>query len=187
MDQVSSNRRTSRDRSSAGVREFFRRRGVLAQFHPDYEFRPGQLSMAEEVEAALDERRHLTVEAGTGTGKTLAYLIPVIAGGKRVIVSTGTKALQEQLYYKDVPFLEKALGRKLKVAYMKGRNNYLCRQKLYDAAKRPVLEGLVEIEDFGMIRQWEAETETGDRAELTKLPQASTVWGSLVSSARSPS
>ena len=107
MDQVSSNRRTSRDRSSAGVREFFRRRGVLAQFHPDYEFRPGQLSMAEEVEAALDERRHLTVEAGTGTGKTLAYLIPVIAGGKRVIVSTGTKALQEQLYYKTSRFLKR--------------------------------------------------------------------------------
>ena len=179
MDQVSPTRRKDRERSSAGVREFFRRRGVLAQFHPDYEFRPGQLSMAQEVEAALEEKRHLTVEAGTGTGKTLAYLIPVLAGGKRVIISTGTKALQEQLYYKDVPFLAKALGRELKVAYMKGRNNYLCRQKLYDAAKRPVLEGLVEIEDFGMIREWEAETETGDRAELKKLPQASPVWDKL--------
>ncbi len=179
MEQVSPRHRTTRDAGSLRVREFFRRHGVLAQYHPDYEFRPGQLSMAQEVEAALDEKRHLTVEAGTGTGKTLAYLIPVIAGGKRVIVSTGTKALQEQLYYKDIPFLEKALGRKLKVAYMKGRNNYLCRQKLYDAAKRPVLEGLVEIEDFGMIREWEAETETGDRAELKKLPQASTLWDKL--------
>ena len=179
MDQISPTGRTERERSPAKVRDFFRRRGILAQFHPDYEFRPGQLSMAQEVEAALEEKRHLTVEAGTGTGKTLAYLIPVLAGGKRVIISTGTKALQEQLYYKDVPFLEKALGRKLKVAYMKGRNNYLCRQKLYDAAKRPVLEGLVEIEDFGMIRGWEDETETGDRAELKKLPQASTVWDKL--------
>ena len=161
------------------VREFFERRGLLAQCHPDYEFRPGQLWMAEEVEAALEEKRHLTVEAGTGIGKTLAYLVPVLACGQRVIISTGTKALQEQVYYKDVPFLERAFGQELKVAYMKGRNNYLCRQKLYDAAKRPLLDGLVEIEDYGMIREWEKKTETGDRAELKKLPQASAVWGKL--------
>ena len=135
--------------------------------------------MAEEVEAALDEKRHLVVEAGTGTGKTLAYLLPVIASGKRVVISTGTKNLQEQLFFKDIPFLKKNLGRELKVAYMKGRNNYLCRQKLYESEKRPALSGLVEIEDFGMIRQWEAETATGDRAELKKLPQDSTVWAKL--------
>ena len=135
--------------------------------------------MAEEVEAALAEKRHLVVEAGTGTGKTLAYLLPVIASGKRVVISTGTKNLQEQLFFKDIPFLKKNLGRELKVAYMKGRNNYLCRQKLYESEKRPALTGLVEIEDFGMIRQWEAETATGDRAELKKLPQDSTVWAKL--------
>ena len=135
--------------------------------------------MAEEVEAALAEERHLIVEAGTGTGKTLAYLLPVIASGKRVVISTGTKNLQEQLFFKDIPFLQKRLGRELRVAYMKGRNNYLCRQKLYESAKRPALNGLVEIEDFGMIREWEAETATGDRAELKKLPQDSTVWGKL--------
>ena len=135
--------------------------------------------MAEEVEAALAEERHLVVEAGTGTGKTLAYLLPVIASGKRVVISTGTKNLQEQLFFKDIPFLKKNLGRELKVAYMKGRNNYLCRQKLYESEKRPALTGLVEIEDFGMIRQWEAETATGDRAELKKLPQDSTVWAKL--------
>ena len=135
--------------------------------------------MAEEVEAALAEKRHLVVEAGTGTGKTLAYLLPVIASGKRVVISTGTKNLQEQLFFKDIPFLKKNLGRELKVAYMKGRNNYLCRQKLYESEKRPALSGLVEIEDFGMIRQWEAETATGDRAELKKLPQDSTVWAKL--------
>ena len=135
--------------------------------------------MAEEVEAALAEKRHLVVEAGTGTGKTLAYLLPVIASGKRVVISTGTKNLQEQLFFKDIPFLKKNLGRELKVAYMKGRNNYLCRQKLYESEKRPALTGLVEIEDFGMIRQWEADTETGDRAELKKLPQDSTVWAKL--------
>lgn len=135
--------------------------------------------MAEEVEAALAGKRHLVVEAGTGTGKTLAYLLPVIASGKRVVISTGTKNLQEQLFFKDIPFLKKNLGRELKVAYMKGRNNYLCRQKLYESEKRSALTGLVEIEDFGMIRQWEAETQTGDRAELKKLPQDSTVWAKL--------
>ncbi len=77
--------------------------------HPAYEFRRGQLSMAQAIEQALEERRHLIVEAGTGTGKTLAYLLPVLRSGKRVIISTGTKTLQEQLFYKDVPFLEEAL------------------------------------------------------------------------------
>jgi len=86
---------------------------------------------AEAVELALQERRHLIVEAGTGTGKTLAYLLPVIRSGKRVIISTGTKTLQEQLFFKDVPFLQQHLG-ELRVCYMKGRGNYLCRQKLYD-------------------------------------------------------
>ena len=92
------------------VRDFFRRGGLLSQWHPNYEYRQGQLQMAQEVEAAIEERRHLLVEAGTGTGKTLAYLAPVIASGKRVIVSTGTKALQEQLFYKDVPFLNQHFG-----------------------------------------------------------------------------
>lgn len=179
MDRTASTQMKSSSRSQMGMRPFFKRLGTLAHHHPNYEFRPGQLAMAEEVKAALDDKRHLTVEAGTGTGKTLAYLIPVFASGKRVIISTATKALQEQLYFKDIPFLEKALGRSLNVAYMKGRNNYLCRQKLYDAAKRPVLEGLIEIEDLDMIQEWENKTETGDRAELEKLPQSSTIWDEL--------
>ena len=82
---------------------------MLARTHPAYEFRRGQLQMAQAVEQALEEKRHLIVEAGTGTGKTLAYLMPVIRSGKRVIISTGTKNLQEQLFYKDIPFLEQAL------------------------------------------------------------------------------
>ena len=163
-------------RQAEHARHFFGRRGLLAQWHADYEFRPGQLRMAEQVEVALAERRHLLVEAGTGTGKTLAYLIPVIASGKRVIISTGTKNLQEQLYYKDIPFLEEHLERPLAVAYMKGRNNYLCRQKLYETRKRPTLTGLLEIEDFRMLSEWEPATETGDRAELKKLPEDSSVW-----------
>ncbi len=165
--------------STLSVREFFRRGGVLSKHLGQWEFRPGQLEMALEVEAAIDEKRHLIVEAGTGTGKTLAYLVPLIAGGRRVVVSTGTKNLQEQLFQKDVPFLEQALGRKLRVAYMKGRANFLCRQKLIDAENRPILEGLEEITDFSIIREWEPQTDTGDRAELRTLPAKSSVWPKL--------
>src|SRR2546429_4204702 len=89
--------------------QFFAPGGVLSRTHPAYEFHRGQLQMAEAVERALEEKRHLIVEAGTGTGKTLAYLVPVIRSGKRVIISTGTKNLQEQLFHKDIPFLEQAL------------------------------------------------------------------------------
>jgi ATP-dependent DNA helicase DinG len=127
--------------------QFFGPGGLLARTHPAYEFRRGQLQMAEAVEQALQERRHLIVEAGTGTGKTLAYLLPVIRSGKRVIISTGTKTLQEQLFYKDVPFLREHLG-ELRVCYMKGRGNYLCRKKLYDLTSQPVLNGLEEINQF---------------------------------------
>ena len=139
--------------------------------------------MAQAVEQALREKRHLIVEAGTGTGKTLAYLMPVIRSGKRVIISTGTKNLQEQLFYKDIPFLEQALfpngEGKLNVCYMKGRNNYLCKKKLYDLTDQPVLSGLEEIEHYRAIAAWEKTTQTGDRAELASLPEASALWHKL--------
>src|SRR5438046_4437127 len=144
--------------------------------------------MAQAVEQAIEEKRHLIVEAGTGTGKTLAYLLPAIRSGKRVIISTGTKNLQEQLFYKDVPFLEKTLfpegpdedgGGALRVCYMKGRANYLCRQKLYNLTDQPVLSGLQEIEQYGKIAEWERLTLTGDRAELSGLPEASQLWNRL--------
>jgi ATP-dependent DNA helicase DinG len=165
--------------------QFFAPGGVLARTHPAYEFRRGQLQMAQAVEQALEEKRHLIVEAGTGTGKTLAYLMPVIRSGKRVIISTGTKNLQEQLFYKDVPFLEQALfgetasGSRLSVCYMKGRNNYLCRKKLYDLTDQPVLSGLQEIEQYHAIAAWEKTTATGDRAELAELPETSALWHKL--------
>ena len=140
--------------------------------------------MAQAVEQALAEKRHLIIEAGTGTGKTLAYLLPVIRSGKRVIISTGTKNLQEQLFYKDIPFLERALygdhaTSRLSVCYMKGRNNYLCRKKLYDLTDAPVLSGLEEIEQYRAIAAWEKNTSTGDRAELAELPEASLLWYKL--------
>ena len=174
----------------ASLHQFFSPGGVLARTHPAYEFRRGQLQMAQAVEQALEEKRHLIVEAGTGTGKTLAYLMPVIRSGKRVIISTGTKNLQEQLFYKDIPFLEQALfgepasgdessNRRLSVCYMKGRNNYLCRKKLYDLTDQPVLSGLEEIEQYRAIAAWEKTTATGDRAELAELPENSALWHKL--------
>jgi ATP-dependent DNA helicase DinG len=164
---------------TSGARRFFSRHGTLAQWHPNYEFRPGQVEMAEAVESALADKRHLIVEAGTGTGKTLAYLVPALLSGKRIIVSTGTKNLQEQLFFKDVPFLQKHFPRPLKISYMKGRNNYACRQKIYDAEKEPMLAGLEELADFEIIREWEKNTEFGDRAELKTLPESSTAWGKI--------
>jgi len=163
--------------------QFFAPGGLLSKTHPAYEFRRGQLQMAQAVEDALEEKRHLIVEAGTGTGKTLAYLLPVIRSGKRVIISTGTKNLQEQLFFKDVPALERALfpegDRKLSVCYVKGRNNYLCRKKLFDLTDQPVLSGLEEIEHYRAIAAWEKTTQTGDRAELAELPEASALWHKL--------
>jgi ATP-dependent DNA helicase DinG len=167
------------DARPAGARQFFSRHGTLSKWHPNYEFRQGQVEMAEAVEAAFSEKRHLIVEAGTGTGKTLAYLVPALLSGKRIVVSTGTKNLQEQLFFKDVPFLQKHFSRPLKVSYMKGRNNYACRQKIYDADKEPVLSGLEEVADFQIVREWEKTTEFGDRAEIKKLPENSTAWAKL--------
>lgn len=164
---------------TASSRQFFGRGGTLSQWHPNYEFRPGQVEMAEAVESALTDKRHLIVEAGTGTGKTLAYLVPALLSGKRIIVSTGTKTLQEQLFFKDVPFLQQHFARPLKVCYMKGRNNYACRQKIYDAENTPVLTGLEEIADFEIIREWETTSEIGDRSEIKTLPESSTAWAKI--------
>jgi ATP-dependent DNA helicase DinG len=158
--------------------DFFAPGGVLSRSNLPYEFRKGQLEMAQAVERALKEHRHLIVEAGTGTGKTLAYLLPALRTGQRVIISTGTKNLQEQLFFKDVPFLESLLG-PLRVCYMKGRANYLCRHKLYALRDQPILNGLEEIEQYRAIAEWEKTTETGDRAEIDSLPETSAVWAKL--------
>jgi len=154
--------------------------GLIAQAHPAYEYRPGQIQMARAVMRAFEERRHLIVEAGTGTGKTLAYLVPAVAaalGGRgRVIVSTGTKNLQEQLMEKDIPFLQSVLPKKFIAAYMKGRNNYVCLQRLKRAEASPVLDGLEEVDYFEEITHWVKRSETGDRAELANLPESLSFW-----------
>lgn len=164
------------------LHEFFSPGGVLARSSLNYEQRAGQYEMAKAVERALDDKRHLVVEAGTGTGKTLAYLLPALRAARereqRIIVSTGTKNLQEQLFFKDIPFLESLLG-PLRVCYMKGRGNYLCRNKLYALRTNPLLSGLEEIEHFHIISNWERGTETGDRAEVDGLPENSALWPKL--------
>ena len=165
-------------RALPSLHDFFSPGGILARSSLPFEYRPGQYEMAKAVERALAERRHLIVEAGTGTGKTLAYLLPALRTGQRIIVSTGTKALQDQLFFRDVPFLETLLG-ELRVCYMKGRANYLCRRKLFALRDQPILSGLDEIDEYRQIAEWERITETGDRAELSALPESSALWHKL--------
>jgi len=150
--------------------------GLLAKRHPGYEFRPSQLAMAQIADEAFEKHQHVVIEAGTGTGKTLAYLIPAIRSGRRVVVSTATKSLQEQLFQKDVPFLQKHFAPNLKAALMKGRANFLCRQKVHQMDGQPVLKGIDEIDWFAQIRDWEKLTATGDRSELTFLPDDAELW-----------
>jgi len=164
------------------LHDFFHPGGLLAKSSLAFEHRPGQYLMAKAIEQAFADKRHLIVEAGTGTGKTLAYLLPALRRAReqkqRIIISTGTKNLQEQLYFKDIPFLETILG-PLRVCYMKGRANYVCRQKLYALRDNPLLNGLDEISQFNAILQWERATETGDRAEIDALPEHSPLWHKL--------
>ena len=164
------------------LHDFFSPSGLLSRSGLAFEHRKGQYEMAKAIEQAFADKRHLIVEAGTGTGKTLAYLLPALRLAldrqQRVIISTGTKNLQEQLFFKDIPFLESILG-PLKVCYMKGRNNYLCKHKLYALRDSPLLSGLEEISQFHAIAAWEKTTATGDRAEIDALPENSTLWPKL--------
>src|SRR6187431_1851820 len=147
------------------MNEFFGPGGVLEQKLGDYEFRPSQIRMADAVYRALDNQSHVIIEAGTGTGKTLAYLLPALLHGQRVLVSTGTKTLQDQIFYKDIPLLETILERPVRAAYLKGRNNYLCRLKL-EAAHAEGLFSMKELGVFQKIAAWATVTETGDQSEL---------------------
>lgn len=165
------------------MEEIFGNGGLFAKFLGEYEHRDGQIKMAEAVLRAFEEQKHLIVEAGTGTGKTLAYLVPAIAAAlgknKRVIISTGTKNLQEQLMEKDIPFLQKVLPKKFSAAYMKGRSNYGCLYRIHKAESQLILEGLDELDHFDEVRHWARETETGDRAELVNLPENISFWSRI--------
>jgi ATP-dependent DNA helicase DinG len=159
------------------VEDAFADDGPLARAIEQFEPRAGQVRMAHEVAAILSAGGTLLAEAGTGTGKTLAYLVPALLSGRRVLVSTGTKNLQEQIYFKDLPALASALPIRFRAAYMKGRANYLCLHRL-DQARASLPPGVVDS-----IAAWAETTETGDRAELDDLPDDSGVWQELAATA----
>src|SRR6266705_3183203 len=155
---------------------FFGEGGLLARVLPDYEERPAQRRFSEAVAGVLRDGGLLLAEAGTGTGKTLAYLLPAVELGRRVVVSTGTKNLQEQLVDKDLPLLARALGRDLSVAVMKGRGNYLCLLRYRSFAQAGSFRRLDEVPLFRAVQTWAPATATGDRAEVDDLPDSVDFW-----------
>ncbi|HEY2930358.1 MAG TPA: ATP-dependent DNA helicase [Acidobacteriota bacterium] len=160
-------------------KSIFGPRGTLARHHPHYEYRPSQATMAEAVDAAIHGPHHLCVEAGTGIGKSIAYLLPAIGTHKRTIISTATRALQEQLFFKDIPLLRQIAGAEIKAIYMKGRNNYLCLKKLETHLQNPELLPGDRGEQIDAIGDWAQKTATGDRAELDFLRDDDPVWRQL--------
>ena len=153
--------------------------GPLGEMLPSFEPRPGQRQMAAAVADIFDDGGVLLAEAGTGTGKTLAYLVPAILSGHRVLVSTGTKNLQDQIYYKDLPALRAALDVRFTATYMKGRANYLCLHRFAetrdsDEPRTPVDRAYLEVVD-----QWSEQTDTGDRAEIEDLPDDVPLWSEI--------
>jgi ATP-dependent DNA helicase DinG len=181
--------------TSAAVEAAFAAGGPIAAALPGFEPRPGQLEMAGAVSAVFAQGGVLLAEAGTGTGKTLAYLVPAILSRQRVLVSTGTKNLQEQIYFKDLPILRSSLGVPFTSTYMKGRGNYLCLHR-FDAYRdalnaggasgfTPTLDGFSRSSRMGpadetiyirLIDEWRRQTETGDRAEIEDLPEDLPLW-----------
>jgi ATP-dependent DNA helicase DinG len=159
------------------MRAFFGPGGRLAASLPGFEPRAGQATLAQEVADALERGEHLLAEAGTGIGKSLAYLVPALESGLRVVVATATKALQEQLLTKDVPAAASALGREPDVAVLKGRQNYLCRKSLHGLAL-PLFRTAEDAREYERLQDWIETTETGDRAELAFEPRP-TLWAEV--------
>ena len=152
--------------------EFFGPSSPLDELLNGFQSRQGQADMAEEVAYAINEEQHLVVEAGTGIGKTFAYLVPAMVSGQKVIISTGTKTLQDQLYHRDLPLISKAIGRPIATALLKGRSNYLCLNRLELASTNDKFIS----RDLGLVRQWRHQTATGDKTELADVPETSMVW-----------
>jgi ATP-dependent DNA helicase DinG len=153
--------------------------GPLAQRFDRFEARPGQQRLAHAVATTFADGGVLLAEAGTGTGKTLAYLVPAVLAGRRVLISTGTRTLQEQVFYKDLPALGRALNREVRAACMKGRTNYLC---LHRFGRLQDMAGALAPEDrrwLARIAEWAAVTTTGDRAEIDDLPDDLSFWNDL--------
>ena len=155
----------------------------LAEVLPGYQPRAEQQVMAEAVAQAIEERSHLVVEAGTGTGKTFAYLIPVLLSGVKVLVSTGTRNLQDQLFHRDLPLLCGLVGRPVRIALLKGRSNYLCRHRLSLEVAAPPLPGFERSRQraLGRIVRWSETTESGDIAEVDSVADNDPIWQSVTS------
>ena len=150
--------------------------GRLSQISPHFRFREAQLAMAQAVARSILQRSFLLAEAGTGTGKTYAYLLPALLAGGKVIVSTGSKTLQDQLYLRDIPQLTQQLGLPARVALLKGRNNYLCLHRLETAATQARLPSRALSQDLARIVRQASGTERGDRAEIQEVPEDSAIW-----------
>ena len=161
------------------MEEIFGKHGILAKGLDSYEYRPQQVEMAEAIARALQEGGSLIVEAGPGTGKTFAYLVPAIYSGHRVVVSTGTKNLQEQIFFKDIPLLREMLPVTFTVAYMKGRENYLCRRRFNIFSRQPLFTVLEEASFFEKVSTWASQTQTGDRSELEGIPEDFSTWAEI--------
>lgn len=161
------------------VAEVFSDAGPLALGVEGFEARPGQRELALRVADTFEHGGILLAEAGTGTGKTLGYLVPAVLSGRRVLVSTGTRTLQDQIFYKDIPALARALGIELRAAYMKGRANYLCRHRY--GRLQEIRDSLNDDERrwLDTVEEWLPETETGDRAELSDMPDSFPFWTEL--------
>ena len=153
--------------------------GPLARAVPGFEPRPSQLDMAGAVGDTFETGGTLLVEAGTGTGKTLGYLVPAILSRQRVLVSTGTKNLQEQIIYKDVPVLREALGVPFTATHMKGRGNYLCLHRFDTFRRDPSSRARAEPGQLRVLTAWAARTDTGDRAEVDELPEELGIWNEI--------
>ncbi len=169
--------RSGRDRGVAPLESIFEEGGLLKAALPEYEHRPAQLQMAQAVEHAIATGSSLLAEAGTGTGKTLAYLAPALLSGRKTVVATGTRTLQDQLFFKDIPLLASVLPRRFTASLMKGRGNYLCRRNLRRALEgthtRPQRQTLLKIQ------RWSATSARGDRAEVSFLPDPHPLWDDI--------
>lgn len=155
--------------------------GVFARELPNFTPRESQQAMARAVAVAIDAGEPLVVEAGTGTGKTFAYLVPALASGKRVIVSTGTKTLQDQLFHRDLPRVRAVLGLAVKTALLKGRANYLCHYRLQQTLEEGRREAPQQARDLDAVRSWATRTVSGDRMELTAVAEDSPLWPRVTS------
>ncbi|MFI3221023.1 MAG: ATP-dependent DNA helicase, partial [Methylococcales bacterium] len=155
---------------------FFSHHGALAKIIKGYQPRTAQLEMAEAINSAIENQQHLIAEAGTGTGKTFAYLVPAILSGKKVIISTGTKNLQDQLFNKDLPLIRKAIKHPFVATLLKGRANYLCTYRLENSLTSHIGFSKEDAKSLAKINTWAKRTETGDIAEMGSVADTDPVW-----------